>query len=116
MTVHVQVRTALEGLAGDRVFPLVADENTPVPYIVFQIVGGDPQEFLSGEKPAKKKRRVQVNVWSKSTLEAGQIAEQAEDALRAVVELQTEVLTVPADTFDETTRYRGTMQEFYLFC
>jgi hypothetical protein len=116
MTVHVEVREALRGLAGDRVFPLVADENTATPYVVFQVVGGDPQEFLSGEKPEKRQRRVQVNVWSKSTIEAGQIAEQVEDALRAATNLQPEVLTIPIDTFDEATKYRGTRQEFYLFC
>jgi len=116
MTVHVEVRDALRGLAGDRIFPLMADENTATPYIVYQVVGGDAQEYISGEKPQKKQRRVQVRVWSKSTIEAAQIAEQVEDALRAAVHLQPEVLTIPADTYDEATRYRGTMQDFYLFC
>jgi hypothetical protein len=116
MTVHTEVREALRGLAGDRVFPLVADEGTATPYVVFQVVGGASQEFLGGEKPEKKQRRVQVNVWSKSILEAGQIAEQVEDTLRAATVLQPEVLTIPLDTYDEVTKYRGTMQEFYLFC
>lgn len=116
MTVHVEVCEALRGLAGNRVFPLMADEGTPTPYIVYQVVGGDAQEYLSGEKPEKKQRRVQVKVWSKSTIEAAQIAEQVEDALRAAVDLQPQVLTVPIDTFDETTKYRGQMQDFYLFC
>jgi len=116
MTVHIQVREALRDLAGDRVYPIIADEGAPTPYIVFQVVGGSAQEFLSGEKPEKKICRIQVNVWSKSILEAGQVAEQVEDALRAAQGLQTEVLGPPADTFDEATKYRGTMQEFYLFC
>ena len=116
MSVHVEVREALRGLAGDRVFPIMADEGAPTPYIVYQVVGGAVQELLSGEKPGKKQRRVQVRVWSKSTIEAAQIAEQVEDALRAATALQPEILTVPIDTFDETTRYRGTMQDFYLFC
>jgi len=115
MSPHVQVRQALSGLAGDRVFPLVAEEDTATPYIVFQIVGGDPQQRLSGEKPEKQQRRVQVNVWSKSSIEASEIADQVEDALRATA-LQLEVLTVAADTYDEVTKYRGTMQEFYIFC
>jgi hypothetical protein len=116
MTVHADICGALAGLAGDQVFPLVAEEGTLPPYIVFQVIGGDPQEFLSGEKPDKRQRRVQVSVWAKSTLEAAQLAEQVEDAIRAAKNLQPEVLTVPADTIDEATRYRGTIQEFYLFC
>ena len=115
MTVHTEVRDALRGLAGDKVFPMMADEGTLPPYIVFQVIGGSAQEFISGEKPEKKVRRVQVNVWSKSTIEASQIAEQVEDAIRAATSLQPEVLTIPVDTFDETTKYRGTLQEFYLF-
>lgn len=116
MTVHIEVREALRGLAGDRVYPLMADEDTATPYIVYQVVGGDAQEYLSGEKPCKKQRRVQVKVWSTSTIEAAQIAEQVEDALRAAAHLQPDVLTVPMDTFDEATKYRGAMQDFYLFC
>ena len=115
MTPHARVRLALQGLAGDRVFPLVADEDTATPYVVYQIVGGDAQEFLSGEKPEKKQRRIQINVWSKSSLEASEVADQVEDALRAAA-LQTEVLTIATDTYDETTKYRGAMQEFYIFC
>jgi hypothetical protein len=116
MSVHVEVREALRGLAGDRIFPLLADEGTQVPYIVFQVVGGGPEEFLSGDKPAKRQRRVQVNVWAATTLEASALAEQAEDALRAATTLQTEVLTGAVDTYDEITKYRGTMQDFSLFC
>lgn len=116
MTVHVQVREALRDLAGDRVYPVVADEGTPTPYIVFQVVGGGPEEFIGGDKPAKRQYRIQVNVWAATTLEAGAIAEQAEDALRARVDLQTEVLTGASDAFDEITKYRGAMQDFYVFC
>lgn len=116
MTPHVRIRQALAGLANDRVFPLVADDVNVTPYIVFQIVGGDPQEYLTGEKPEKRQRRVQLNVWSKSSIEAAEIADQVEDALRAVGDLQAEVLTAAIDTYDEFLKYRGAMQEFYIFC
>lgn len=116
MTVRTEVRAALQALAGGRVFPVVAEEGVETPYIVFQVVGGDPGEYVSGDKPNKKQRRVQINVWSKSTLEAEAIAGQVDDALRAVRHLQAEVLTEAIDTYDEATKYRGTMQDFYLFC
>lgn len=116
MSIHAQVRAALAGLAGDRVYPLIAEENTATPYIVFQVVGGEPENFASGDRPAKRWRRVQVNVWSKSILEAGAIADQVENALCAVAELQTDVVTGAVDTYDEATKYRGQMQDFMLFC
>lgn len=116
MTIRTELRAALQSLAGGRVFPVVADEGVETPYIVFQVVGGEPGEYVSGDKPEKKQRRVQVNVWSKSTLEAEALAGHVEDALRAATHLQAEVLTEAIDTYDETTKYRGTMQDFYLFC
>lgn len=116
MTIHTEICAALSGLAGDRIYPLVAPEKTPAPYVVFQVVGGDAMAFISGEKPEKRIRRVQVSVWSTSIIEAEQIAEQVEDAFRAVVALQAQALTIAIDTYDETTDYRGKMQDFNLFC
>lgn len=116
MSVHVSVQAAVSALAGGRVFPLVADEGTAVPYVVFQVVGGDPMSFISGDRPDKQERRVQFSVWAKTTLEAHAIAAQIEAALCATAELQTEVLTIALDAFDEITKYRGARQDFYLFC
>lgn len=116
MSVYVSVIQALTGLAGGRVFPLVADEGVETPYIVLQRAGGAPMQFLSGEMPEKKRRRVQVSVWAKTALEAEAVAGQVEQALCGAAALQTEVLGEPVDTYDDLTTYRGTRQEFYLFC
>jgi hypothetical protein len=116
MTVHVDIVAAAGALAGGQVFPLVADEGTLPPYAVFQVVGGDPMSCLSGERPEKRQRRVQFSVWAKTTLEAQAIAEQIEVALSSAAHLQTEVLTIAIDTYDEVKKLRGAMQDFMLFC
>jgi hypothetical protein len=112
MTIEAEVLVALQGLAGGQVFPDVAPESTSVPYITYQAVGGEPINFLSGDRPGKTNARIQVNVWAKTRLEASELGEQVEDAIRAAVDLQPEVLTGRVATYDEATRYRGTMQDF----
>lgn len=115
MTIEAEVFTTLQQLAGGRVFPDVAPEGTEVPYITFQAVGGEPLNFLSGDRPDKANSRVQVNVWAATRLEASEIGAQVEDLMREASRLQPEVLTGRAATYDETTKYRGTMQDFSLW-
>lgn len=115
MTIEARVSALLEELAPGAVFPDVAPEKTPVPYITYQAVGGDPLNFLGGDVPGKTNTRMQVNVWAKTRLEASALGALVEGAMRAAVDLQPEVLTGRVATYDETTKYRGTMQDFNLF-
>jgi hypothetical protein len=115
MTIEAQVYEVLKSLAGGRIYPDVAPEGEPVPYITYQAVGGEPINFLSGEAPGKTNTRMQLNVWAATRLVASEIGAQVEDAVRAAVDLQPEVLTGRVATYDETTQYRGTMQDFSLW-
>jgi hypothetical protein len=115
MTIEEMIYAVLRGLAGGRVFPDVAPENTATPYITYQAVGGEVMNFLSGDRPDKALTRMQINVWSETRIEASALGAQVEDAVRAAVNLQPQVLTGRVATYDETTQYRGTMQDFNLF-
>ena len=115
MTPHEQIFAVLDGLAGGRVFPGIAEPETPTPYITFQVIGGPPINFVSGEAPSRRFVRLQINVWSATSIEAFEVAANVETALRAETSMQMEVLTGAGDTYDELTTYRGAMQEFQLF-
>jgi hypothetical protein len=93
----------------------VAPQNTLTPYGTYQAVGGEPINFISGDKPDKTNTRMQVNVWATTRIEASELGALVEDALRDTGALQTEVLTGRIATYDETTKYRGTMQDFSLW-
>lgn len=115
MTIEEQVAAALQGLAGGQVFPDMAPEQTVAPYIVYQVVGGEPTNYLTGDAPGKTNARVQVAVWAGepgARLKASQLGEQVESAVRAVAALQPEVLTGRMSTFDEVKKLRGTIQDF----
>ncbi len=116
MTAEEHVHSALLHLAGGRIFPDVAGLGTDKPYITYQVVGGEPMNFLSGDRPAKQHVRIQVNVWSTRRIEASEIGMLVEDALRSAAALQTEVVSGRVATYDEETDLRGVMQDFMLFC
>jgi len=106
----------LAHLAGGRVYPDVAPQGTDTPYITYQVAGGEPINFLSGDRPDKQFVRMQVNVWSNHRAEAAEIGMLVEDALRSATALQVEVVSGRTSTYDEETDSRGTMQDFMLFC
>ena len=116
MTPEEHVHSALSNLAGGRIFPDLAEVDTPTPYITYQVVGGEPINFLSGERPDKQFVRMQVNVWSDRRAEAAEISMLVEDALRSATALQVEVVSGRTSTYDEETDSRGPMQDFMLFC
>jgi len=116
MTPHEEIFAALGDLAEGRVFPGIADEGTATPYVTFQIVGGAPVNFVTGEKPARRFVRVQINIWAGTSIEAFRLAAEVEDALRSAVHLQAEDLGGARDDYDEVTKDRGAIQEFMLFC
>lgn len=116
MTAEEHVHSTLAHLSGGRIFPDIAELNTVKPYITYQAVGGEPMNFLSGDRPDKQHVRIQVNVWSERRIEASEIGMLVEDALRSAAALQVEVASGRVATYDEGTNLRGTMQDFMLFC
>lgn len=116
MTPEDHIDGVLAHLADGRVYPDVAPLDTDTPYITYQVAGGEPINFLSGDRPDKQFVRMQVNVWSNHRAEAAKIGMLVEDALRSATALQVEVVSGRTSTYDEETDSRGTMQDFMLFC
>jgi hypothetical protein len=117
MTPEALICDALKHLADGRVLPDFAPENTEAPFIVYQVVGGEPINYLTGEQPDKQKVRIQVSVWAgQDRIEASELGAAVEAAIRAATALQPEVASGRIATYDEETRTRGTRQDFYLLC
>lgn len=112
MSIDAKIRAALTSLVNGRVYPDVAEINTTTPYITYQQVGGDAINYLEGGIIGKRNARIQINVWSKSRLEASELSERAEDAMRLDLGLQTDVLGARIARYEEDTKLRGTMQDF----
>lgn len=116
MTPEALIYDALKHLVGERVLPDFAPEGTEQPFIVYQVVGGEPINYLTGEQPDKQKVRIQVSVWAGADrIEASELGQQVEAAIRAAAHLQAEAASGRVATYDEDTSARGTRQDFYIF-
>lgn len=113
MSWETQVYSALKLLVpGKHVYrDRIDDDQNPDQYIVFQQVGGDAINFLSGDRPSKKWARVQVSCWGQRRDTVNAIARTVEDALRT---LPAEVLGAPFSVYEHDTRRFGTHQDFHL--
>lgn len=112
MSVETIIFESLRALVNDRVFPDVAPEQTPRPYITYQQVGGESVNFIDSAVPSKKNGRFQINVWADSRLDAAPLSRLVEDTLRGITALQPTALGSPIARYDEETKLRGTTQDF----
>jgi hypothetical protein len=79
---------AVANLVGDRIFPFgLADQNTPYPYVTFQIISGLPEQYL-GDRPDIDSVQVQVDCWgtNKADGAGGTQVSNVADAVRDVLE------------------------------
>lgn len=76
--------TALLGTDPTRLFPLSqADQDTALPYAVWQVVGGGPRNHL-GDAPDMDRFTLQVDVYARTVSEVLDVAEALRDAIEAV--------------------------------
>ena len=102
--------TKLSTLVSGRVYPDVASTAT-MPYITYQQIGGTPVNFLGAESSSKKNARMQINVWSKTRLEASTIIRQVED-LMVQTPLFGKVEGGAESTYEPDTKKYGSRQDF----
>jgi hypothetical protein len=112
VSVESLIFEALGVLVDGRVYPDVAPEQEPRPYITYQQVGGEAVNFVDAAVPSMKNGRWQINVWADNRLEAATLGRLVEDTLRVITPLQTTVLGAAIARYDEETKLRGTMQDF----
>jgi len=90
---------SLFGTSPVRVLPLgSADEKTPLPYAVWQTVGGSPENYL-GNVPDIDSFLVQVDVYSK----AASTARSGAEALRNALEPYAHIDSWRGESKDQTT-------------
>lgn len=114
MSIEFDIREAIVHHAPDRVFPDMAPSsalNTNDPFVTFTQIGGEAQAIVSG--PDKLRRiRVQINVWSRSRLEANTIARAVEESMRKATEFTGFRLAEFTAVYDQPTGWYGTTQDF----
>jgi hypothetical protein len=97
-------------IVADRIYKGRAPQGATKPYVVWQVVGGHAEGYVSG-RPGMDEFRVQLNAWSKDQDEAETLAA----ALVADLELDGYQDGVPVDVYEEATKLFGQMVEFYFW-
>src|SRR5438132_1488141 len=70
---HLWSMSELGQLVGQRVSPVNAHQNTPLPRVDYQLVGDEPVHHLKGETNAKV-ATIHLRCWAKDPGQAGAIA------------------------------------------
>lgn len=111
MSLEGDLKTVLGAVVSDRVYPDTTPDRPTFPLIVWQQVGGDAVDFVPCVVASKSNARVQVWVWSKTRLEASDLAHQArlamvEGALRATT------LGAPVSDYNEALKIYGSRTDY----
>ncbi len=111
MSLEGDLKTALNSLVGNRVYPDVTPDSPVFPLIVYQQVGGTAQDFLESAVPSKSNARMQVMVWAKTRIEASSIAHAARLAL-VDGSLKATTLGAPVSMYEEALKLYGNRTDF----
>ena len=95
-----------------RVYPDLAPVGTVTPYVTWQAIGGESIRFGDGSAPDKRNTLMQINVWSKTRLEALTLIRQIEDALCASAAFVATPQGEPLSTYEPDTLLYGSIQRF----
>ena len=95
-----------------RIFPDVAPEGTPEPYLVWKLYGGRAIRYTEDEMPDRRNNQLEVSIWSPSRSECNTLMQQVELALMAAPQLQSRAITELYTAYDEDTALRGVVQDF----
>ncbi len=112
MSLESSLYALLGPLVSNRCWPDVPkDGNTAFPVIIYQQVGGVAEEFLDKTLPDKDHARVQVWVWSKTRLEASQIARSARVALVGSA-MAVETYGAPVSEYNDALKLYGSRTDY----
>jgi hypothetical protein len=116
MTVEELLFTLLSPLvANTQVFPDLAPDGTPPPYITYQQVGGQSVGFLENTIPSKKNGRFQINVWGDDRLTAAALGLLVETTLITATDFQATALGDRTAEYERDTKLYGTRQDFSIW-
>lgn len=105
MALEAEIKTALAGIAGGRVYPDTTPDNPTHPCVIYQQVGGEVINQLEGGDPGLDHARIQIWVWSKSRLTTSATMRQVRVALADT--LSAYAFSAPVSQYDDVLKLYG---------
>lgn len=97
-----------------RAFTDFAPPGSPLPWVVYQFIGGPALRALSGAAADKRQSLVQIAAWTGSRLETHTLIRAIEDAMCAATAFIARPQAEPVDDADESLGYYGSVQDFMI--
>ena len=98
-----------------RVFPDIADELPPRPYVTWTGIGGQTLRNLDNTTGDKRNSLTQINVWCDSRVEALTLIRQIEDAMCASTAFLAVPQGEPLSMFEEDDDLYGCLQRYSIW-
>lgn len=114
MTAREAVSAAIAGLNTAPVFPDIAPDGTPAPFITFSVVGEAPEQTLADGVPATF-QRFQVTIYGKTRSEADSFRLPVRDAILALAQPFGGSFQGAHDAFESPVKLYKTILEFYVW-
>lgn len=114
MGIEASIKTALTGIAGDRIYTDTPNDNTQFPCVVFQQVGGSVLNPLECADPNLDNARIQVWVWAKSRTEVRTVERQVRIAL-TTGSLKAYAYGAPVSDYQEPLKLYGSRTDFSIW-
>ncbi len=111
MSIEQDFYTAISGLAGGRIYPSVAKQDTGYPCVVYQRISSARFNGIGGDQ-AKSRIRIQCSCWADSYAGAKSLAAD----LKAAVRGSTLVATTDSelDDYDDSERLFRVIVDFQI--
>lgn len=114
MTIESDLVAVLKSVC-QRVYPDFAPQGAAVPYLTFQLIGGQPMRYLNNAAANQRHTMVQVNTWSATRAEALALARAIEEALCAASAFTARPDSEPIGDVDADVGRYGCMQDFSIW-
>lgn len=115
MTLEADMLAALNPLVGSRVYPDVAEEDSALPRLVYQQIGGRAINYVGDEIPSQENARMQLTAWARTRAEAKRLIKDVEVALLQAAGLQVEVVGASFSGYEEDTKLYSSSQDFSIW-
>jgi hypothetical protein len=108
----------IEALVGNRIFPIIANDEAQTPYIVYSLVSDVPSYTLSGNTQTSSKR-VQISIYCENYAVLENIAKVVSDVLDTWNSFDSEIQSVSKlneiDKYEFEMKLYGRILDFSVF-
>lgn len=105
MGIEASIKTALAGIAGNRIYPDTTPDNPQYPCVVYQQVGGEVLNPLDCSDPNMDHARMQFWVWSRNRLTTSDVMRQVRVALTG--SLKAYAFSAPVSEYNDALKLYG---------